>query len=65
MKMASKLIVGNKVKLPTPGLVRFAKSRILNATIRHNQSGKYFVSFLTKKEIKLLDETGSIVVRCR
>ncbi|WP_420846080.1 IS200/IS605 family element RNA-guided endonuclease TnpB [Neobacillus notoginsengisoli] len=59
-------IVGNKVKLPKLGLVRFAKSReikgrILNATIRRSPSGKYFVSILTEEEIEPLVKTGSIV----
>lgn len=44
-------VVGNKIKLPKLGWVRFAKSRevggkILSATIRRNPSGKYFVSIL-------------------
>ena len=42
-------VIDNYIKLPKLGLVRFAKSRevegrILNATIRRNPSGKYFVS---------------------
>ncbi|PEM43129.1 RNA-guided endonuclease TnpB family protein, partial [Bacillus wiedmannii] len=42
-------IVENKMKLPKLGLVRFAQSRevkgrILNATVRQNPSGRYFVS---------------------
>jgi putative transposase len=46
-------IVGNKLKLPKLGWVKFAKSRevegrILTATIRRNPSGKYFVSILCK-----------------
>ncbi|WP_212951979.1 RNA-guided endonuclease TnpB family protein, partial [Siminovitchia terrae] len=49
-------IVGNKMKLPKLGLVRFAKSRdiegrILNATVRRNPSGKYFVSVLVETEV--------------
>ncbi|BCU80688.1 transposase [Polycladomyces abyssicola] len=44
-------VIGNKIKLPKLGWVRFAKSRevegkILSATIRRNPSGKYFVSIL-------------------
>ena len=40
------VVVGNKMKLPKLGLVRFAKSRevkgrILNATVRRNPSGRY------------------------
>ncbi|MBB2482990.1 IS200/IS605 family element transposase accessory protein TnpB [Bacillus sp. APMAM] len=59
-------IVGNKIKLPKLGLVRFAKSRevegrILNATIRRNPSGKYFVSILIETEVQELPKTGSYV----
>lgn len=59
-------IEGNKIKLPKLGLVRFAKSRevegrILNATIRRNPSGKYFVSLLAEVEIQPLEKTGSSV----
>ncbi|MDQ0177505.1 putative transposase [Bacillus chungangensis] len=59
-------IVGNRMKLPKLGLVRFAKSRevegrILNATIRRNPSGKYFVSILAETEIQPLEKTGSSV----
>ncbi|PEQ08682.1 IS200/IS605 family element RNA-guided endonuclease TnpB [Bacillus toyonensis] len=58
-------IVGNKMKLPKLGLVRFAKSRevegrILNATIRRNPSGKYFVSILVETEMKEMPKTESI-----
>lgn len=59
-------IVGSKIKLPKLGLVRFAKSRevegrILNATIRRNPSGKYFVSILAEVEVQPLVKTGSSV----
>jgi putative transposase len=59
-------IVGNKIKLPKLGLIRFAKSRevegcILNATVRRNPSGKYFVSILTEIEVQPLEKTGSSV----
>lgn len=59
-------IVGNKIKLPKLGFVRFAKSRevegrILNATVRHNLSGKYFVSILVETEVQPLEKTGSSV----
>ncbi|MEH7491830.1 IS200/IS605 family element RNA-guided endonuclease TnpB [Neobacillus niacini] len=59
-------IVGNKIKLPKLGLVRFAKSRevegrILNATIRRNPSGKYFISILAETEVQALEKTGSCV----
>ncbi|MED2945328.1 IS200/IS605 family element RNA-guided endonuclease TnpB [Bacillus swezeyi] len=59
-------IVGNKIKLPKLGLVKFAKSRevegrILNATIRRNPSGKYFVSILVETKVQPLEKTGSSV----
>ena len=59
-------IVGNKMKLPKLGLIKFAKSRevegrILNATVRRNPSGKYFVSILVEKAITLLKKTESSV----
>ncbi|NGP46941.1 transposase, partial [Bacillaceae bacterium SIJ1] len=59
-------IVGNKIKLPKLGLVKFAKSRevegrILNATIRRNPSGQYFVSILAETEVQPLEKTGSSV----
>ncbi|AUM64408.1 transposase [Brevibacillus laterosporus] len=56
-------IEGNKVKLPKLGLVHFAKSRevegrILNATVRRNPSGKYFVSILAEVEVQPFKKTG-------
>ena len=59
-------IVGNKIKLPKLGLVHFAKSRevhgrILNATVRRNPSGKYFVSILVETEVQPLEKTGSSI----
>ena len=59
-------IIGNKIKLPKLGLVRFAKSRevegrILNATVRRNPSGKHFVSILVETEVQPLEKTGSSV----
>src|SRR5690625_3192568 len=59
-------IVDNKIKLPKLGLVRFAKSRevhgrILNATVRRNPSGKYFVSILVETEVQELPKTDSAV----
>ncbi|MEH6940600.1 RNA-guided endonuclease TnpB family protein, partial [Bacillus sp. JJ722] len=53
-------IVGNKIKLPKLGLIRFAKSRevegrILNATVRRNLSGKYFVSILAETDVQALE----------
>lgn len=60
------VIVGNRIKLPKLGLVRFAKSRevegrILNVTVRCNPSGKYFVSILVEAEVHELPKTGSAV----
>ncbi|MFD0943899.1 IS200/IS605 family element RNA-guided endonuclease TnpB [Savagea faecisuis] len=59
-------VVGNKIKLPKLGLVKFAKSRevegrILNATIRRNPSGKYFVSILAETQVEKLPKTNSSV----
>src|SRR5699024_3288366 len=59
-------IVDNKIKLPKLGLVKFAKSRevegrILNATIRRNPSGKYFISILAEAVVEPLPETNSSV----
>lgn len=59
-------IIKNKIKLPKLGLVKFAKSRevegrILNATIRRNPSGKYFVSILVETEVQELPKTDSSV----
>ena len=44
-------VVGNKVKLPKLGWVKFAKSReveggILSATVRRTPTGKYFIAIL-------------------
>ncbi|HEY4391556.1 MAG TPA: IS200/IS605 family element RNA-guided endonuclease TnpB [Paenibacillus sp.] len=52
-----------KIKLPKLGLVRYAnsqevKGRILNATIRKNPTGKFFVSILCEEEIAVLPKTG-------
>ncbi|MGH0516067.1 IS200/IS605 family element RNA-guided endonuclease TnpB [Bacillus cereus] len=57
-------IVGSKMKIQKLGLVRFAKSRevegrILNATIRRNPSGKYFVSILVETEVQEMPKTES------
>lgn len=59
-------IMGNRIKLPKLGWVRFAKSRevqgrILNATVRRNPSGKYFVSLLVETEVQELPKTNSSV----
>ena len=58
-------IVGNKIKLPKLGLVKFAKSRdvegrILSAIIRRHPTGKYFISILTEVEIHEFQKTGSV-----
>ncbi|CAG9622475.1 IS200/IS605 family element RNA-guided endonuclease TnpB [Sutcliffiella rhizosphaerae] len=59
-------IVENKMKLPKLGLVKFAKSRevkgrILQATVRRNPSGKYFVSILAETDVQPLEKTGSSI----
>ena len=59
-------MIGNYIKLPKLGLVRFAKSRevigrIVNATIRRNPSGKYFISIGTEVEVVELPKTNSAV----
>src|SRR5699024_2140649 len=59
-------VVGNKVKLPKLGFVKFAKSRevdgrILNVTVRREPTGKYFVSILVETEVKEWPKTNSSV----
>jgi len=59
-------VIGNHIKLPKLGLVRFAKSRevegrILNTTIRRNPSGKYFISIGTEVEVSEFPKTQSAV----
>jgi putative transposase len=59
-------VIGNYIKLPKLGLVRFAKSRevkgrILNATIRRNPSGKYFISLGTEEEVSEWPKTLSAI----
>lgn len=59
-------IVDNKIKLPKLGFVTFAKSRevygrIINATVRRNSSGKYFVAILTEVEIQPLEKADSTI----
>ncbi|OJF97038.1 IS200/IS605 family element RNA-guided endonuclease TnpB [Alkalibacterium sp. 20] len=49
-------ILGNTIKLPKLGFVRFAKSRdvegrILSATIRRNATGKHFVAILVETDV--------------
>jgi putative transposase len=60
------VLINHHIKLPKLGLVRFAKSRevegrIINATIRRNLSGKYFISLGTEIEVAELPKTGSAV----
>ncbi|MDC3414819.1 IS200/IS605 family element RNA-guided endonuclease TnpB [Terrihalobacillus insolitus] len=57
-------ILEKHIRLPKLGLVRYAKSRdvkgrIMNATIRCNPSGKYFVSILTEVDVSPLEKTNS------
>jgi putative transposase len=59
-------IIGNKIKLPKLGLVKFAKSRevkgrILSTTVRRKASGKYFISILTEESIQPMKKTEKIV----
>ncbi len=59
-------VLDKHIKLPKLGLVRYAKSRevkgrILNVTVRQNPSGKYFVSILTKTQVKEIPKTGSAI----
>lgn len=59
-------VVDNYIRVPKLGLIRFAKSRevegrILNATIRRNPSGRYFVSIGTETEIPTLPKTNSAI----
>jgi putative transposase len=59
-------VLDKHIKLPKLGLVRFAKSRevegrILNATIRRNPSGKYFISIAVENEVEELPKTHSSV----
>jgi len=59
-------IVGKKIKLPKLGLVRFDKSRevkgrIVNATVRRNPYGRYFVSLLVETEVQVLPKIQSYI----
>lgn len=59
-------VVGNKMKLPKLGLVRFAKSRevhgrVLSATVRRTPSGKYFVSILVEVDVLPLKKAESSI----
>ena len=59
-------VIGNQLKLPKIGLVRFANSRplegrILSATVRRNAAGKYFVAIVCEVNIEPLPQaTGEI-----
>ena len=57
-------IVGNQIKLPKLGWVRFANHRqvqgeIISAIVSKNPSGKYYVSVSTEVEVKLKPEIES------
>ena len=59
-------VIGNCIKLPKLGLVRYAnsrkvKGRIINVTIRRNPSGKYFVSIGTETEVSDFPKTNSAI----
>lgn len=59
-------VIGTKLKLPKLGWMKFAKSRevegrIINATVRRNPSGKYFVSILCEVDIQPSIKTDSTV----
>ncbi|WP_373895431.1 IS200/IS605 family element RNA-guided endonuclease TnpB [Virgibacillus sp. CBA3643] len=59
-------VLDKHIKLPKLGLIRFAKSRevegrIINATIRCNPSGKYFVSILSETEVQAFAKNDSVV----
>lgn len=65
-QLPENMIHKNKMKLPKLGWIKFAHSkkvrgRILNATIRRNPSGKYFVSILVETNVQPLEKTGSSV----
>lgn len=60
------IVFDKQIKLPKLGLVRYAKSRevkgrIINATIRRNPSGKYFVSILAETEQSEFPKTNSVI----
>ena len=59
-------VIGNKLKLPKLGLLKFARSRtihgqIVSATIRKTPSGKYYVSILVETEVQPFRKTDSAV----
>lgn len=59
-------VIGDCLKLPKLGLVRFAKSRepggrILSATIRRQATGKYFISLVCKVEVHPLPPSHTAI----
>src|SRR5699024_4453999 len=59
-------VVGNKIKLPKLGWVRFSKSRdiegrILHVTVRRNPIGKYFISILVETKVQPWDKTETSI----
>ena len=59
-------IIGNKIKLPKLGLVRFSNSRnfigkINSCTISKTNTNKYFVSVLIEEDIKELPEINNTI----
>jgi putative transposase len=59
-------VIGKQIKLPKLGLIRFAKireveGRVLNATLRRNPSGKYFISLGTEAEVSKSPKTQSVI----
>ncbi|UTR10755.1 IS200/IS605 family element RNA-guided endonuclease TnpB [Evansella sp. LMS18] len=59
-------VLPKHIKLPKLGPVRFAKSRevngrIINATIRRNPLGKYYISILAETEVEHLEKTGTSI----
>jgi len=59
-------VKGKYLKIPKLGVMKFAKSRepkgrIINATIRKNASGKFFVSILCEEKISELPKTESAI----
>ena len=59
-------VLDKHIKLPKLGLVKFSKSRdmegrIINATIRRNPTGKYFVSILAEVNVRELPKANSSI----
>ncbi|MGM9986227.1 MAG: RNA-guided endonuclease TnpB family protein, partial [Bacillaceae bacterium] len=59
-------VLDRHIKLPKLGLVRFAKSKevdgtIKRATIRRTPSGKYYIAVLVETEVQPLPKTGSSI----